>query len=64
MPIYRIRWEHRALYNNTNKTTTTTHTHTHARTHARTHAPILARRTGIGAAVKNSLEIVIEQVRL
>ena len=31
--IYRTRWEHRALYNNTNNT----HTRTHARTHARTH---------------------------
>ena len=35
-PIYRTRWQHRALYNNTNNTHT--HTHTHARTHARTHA--------------------------
>ena len=31
-PVYHTRWQHRALYNNTN------HTHTHARTHARTHA--------------------------
>ena len=30
-PVYRTRWEHRALYSNTR-------THTHARTHARTHA--------------------------
>ena len=37
MPIYHTRWQHRALYNNTNHTHTHTHTHTHARTHARTH---------------------------
>ena len=41
--IYRTRWEHRALCNNTNNT----HTHTHAS------------GMGIGTAVKNSLEIVI-----
>ena len=88
-PIYRTRWEHRALYNNTHTHThTNTQTHTHARTHPRTHARAHARaharthaRThththtqththssasegGIGTAVKNSLEIVIEQVRL
>ena len=28
-PLYRTRWEHRALYNNTNKIHTHTHTHTH-----------------------------------
>ena len=31
-PIYHTRWQHRALYNNTN------HTHTYARMRARTHA--------------------------
>ena len=52
-PIYHTRWQHRALYNNTNHTHThtcthartrkhalmraRTHTHAHARTHARTH---------------------------
>ena len=47
-PIYRTRWEHRALYNNTN--------HTHAHTHS-------ASDEGTGTAVKNSLEIIIKQVR-
>ena len=40
-PIYHTRWQHRALYNNTNthtRTHTQTHTHTHARARARTHA--------------------------
>ena len=32
VPIYRTRWEHRALYQNTNNT------HMHARTHARMYA--------------------------
>ena len=32
-PIYHTRWEHRALYNNTNHT----HTRTHARTQMHTH---------------------------
>ena len=70
-PIYHTRWQHRALYNNTN------HTHTHTHTHARTHARARARaRTHthththtvsderMGRAVKNSLEIIIKQVRL
>ena len=35
-PIYHTRWQHRALYNNTNHTHTHTHTHMHARTHAHT----------------------------
>ena len=35
-PIYRTRWERRALYNNTSNALSLTHTH--ARTHARTHA--------------------------
>ena len=52
-PIYRTRWEHRALYNNTNKNT---HTHTHARTHAHTHTHththIRTSDEGIGTAVK------------
>ena len=34
-PIYRTRWEHRALYNNTNDRRT--HACMHTRTHARTH---------------------------
>ena len=48
-----------------------THTHTHARararaharTHARTHAHTVSEE-GMGRAVKNSLEIIIKQVRL
>ena len=36
MPIYYTKWEHRALFNNTNNTHT--HTYTHARTHTHTHA--------------------------
>ena len=55
MPIYHTRWQHRALYNNTNHT----HTHTHTLTHTHT-----ASNKGIGRAVKNSLEIIIQQVRL
>ena len=53
-PIYHTRWQHRALYNNTN------HTHTHI-THTHTHT---ASNEGMGRAVKNSLEIIIKQVRL
>ena len=45
-PIYHTRWQHRALYNNTN------HTHTHTQ----------HRNEGIGRAVKNSLEIIIKQM--
>ena len=52
MPIYCTRWQHRALYNNTNNR----HTHTHTNTHVS--------NEGIGTAVKNSLEIIIKQVRL
>ena len=55
-PIYHTRWQHRALYNNTNHT----HTHTHI-THTHTHT---ASNEGMGRAVKNSLEIIIKQVRL
>ena len=55
MPIYHTRWQHRALYNNTN------HKHTHTRAHAHTHT---VSGEGMGRAVKNSLEIVIKQVRL
>ena len=52
MPIHHTRWQHRALYNNTN------HTHTHTHTHT-------ASDEGMGRAVKNSLEIIIiKQVRL
>ena len=36
-PIYRTKWEHRALYNNTNHTHTHTHTHTHIHTYTHTH---------------------------
>ena len=43
MPIYHTRWQHRALYSNTN------HTHTHT-----------ASNEGMGRAVKNGLEIIIE----
>ena len=64
-PIYHTRWQHRALYNNTNHTHT--HTHMHARARARTHThththTVLDEK--MGRAVKNSLEIVIKQVRL
>ena len=45
VPICHTRWQHGALYNNSN------HTHT-------------ASNEGIGRAVKNSLEIIIKQVRL
>ena len=48
-PIYHTRWQHRALYNNTN------HTHTHTHT---------VSDEGMGRAVKNSLEIIIKQVHL
>ena len=58
-PIYHTRWQHRVLYNNTNHTHTRTRTHTH--THAHTQR---ASDEGMGRAVKNSLEIIIKQVRL
>ena len=51
-PIYHTRWQHRALYNNTNPAT---HTHTHTHT---------VSDEGMGRAVKNSSEIIIKQVRL
>ena len=62
--ICRTRWEHRALYNNTNHTHTRTHARTHTRTDVRTHAHTLSSDEGIGTAVKNSLEIIIKQVCL
>ena len=73
-PIYHTRWQHRALYNNTNPPAphththdmhARTHTHIHARTHvrARTHTHTVSNE-GMGRAVKNSLEIVIKQMRL
>ena len=40
-PIYHTRWQHRALYNNTN------HTHAHAHTH-----PHTASNEGMGRAIK------------
>ena len=50
-PIYHTRWQHRALYSNTNHT----HTHTHARTHARAHTHThTVSDEGMGWAVKNS----------
>ena len=55
MPIYHIRWQHRALYNNTN------YIHTHMRAHTHTHT---VSDEGMGRAVKNSLEIIIKQVHL
>ena len=68
MAIYRKRWEHRALYNNTTHTHARAHAHTHtcmhARMHIRMHAHTQASDKGIGMAVKNSLEIIIKQVRL
>ena len=30
VPIYHTKWQHRALYNNTNHTHAHTHTHTHS----------------------------------
>ena len=57
VPIYHTRWQHRALYNNDNHTRTHAHTHTHTHTHRVSYE-------GMGRAVKNSLEIVIKQVRL
>ena len=70
-PIYHTRWQHRALYNNTNCTHTHTHTHTHSRAHTHMHTHSHARAhahtvsdEGMGRAVKNSFEIIIKQVRL
>ena len=60
-PIYHTRWQHRALYNNTNHTRT--HARTHARTHTHTHTHTVSDE-GMGMAVKNSLEIIIKQVCL
>ena len=60
-PIYHTRWQHRALYNNTNLTLTHTHICIHTHTHAHTHT---VSDEGVGRAVKNSLEINIKQVRL
>ena len=57
-PIYCTRWEHRALYSNTNDRHTHTQTHMHACTYTHTHTL----DEGIGMAVKNSLEIIIKQV--
>ena len=54
-PIYHTRWQHRVLCSNTNPPPPHTHTHTH------THR---ASDEGMGRAVKNSLEIIIKQVRL
>ena len=62
-PIYHTRWQHRALYNNTNHTHTHTHARTHARTRARAHTHTVSDE-GMGRAVKNSLETVIKQMCL
>ena len=63
MPIYHTRWQHRALYSNTNHTRM--HSRTHARTHAHTHTHThRVSDKGMGRAVKNSLEIIIKQVHL
>ena len=51
-PIYHTKWQHRALYNNTN--------HTHAHTHTHTHTHSVERGDGQGYK-KNSLEIIIKQ---
>ena len=48
MSIYHTRWEHKALYNNTNDRHTHTHAHTH--THTYTHS---GSDEGIGTVVKN-----------
>ena len=48
-PIYHTRWQHRALYNNTNHTHARAHTHTRARAHTHTVSD-----EGMGRAVKNS----------
>ena len=37
VPIYRTRWEHRALYNNSNDRHKQTDRHTHIRTHTHSH---------------------------
>ena len=34
-PIYHTKWQHRALYNNTNHTHAHTHTHTHTQRRTR-----------------------------
>ena len=44
-PIYHTKWQHRALYNNTN------HTHAHAHTHTHTHTHT-ASNEGMGRAIK------------
>ena len=68
-PIYHTRWEHRALYKNTNNTHTHTHTHTHTRarahvrTHARTHTHThSASDEGIGTVVRKKYSLEIETV--
>ena len=53
VPIYHTRWQHRALYNNTN------HTHMHAHTHTHTHS--VGRGDGQGCEKQFSN---IKQVRL
>ena len=55
-PIYRTRWEHRALYNT--HIHTPTHTHARARAHARTHAHTHTRASDegiIGRAVEKKV---------
>ena len=44
-PIYHTKWQHGALYNNTNHTHARAHTHTHTHTHT-------ASNEGMGRAIK------------
>ena len=47
-PIYRTRWEYRALYNNTNDRQTHTHTHTHTHTYTHTHTHTHTHKHSVG----------------
>ena len=48
-PIYRTKWEHRALYSNANNTRTHTRTHARTHTHARARARVSDVRIGMAA---------------
>ena len=48
VPIYHTRWQHRALYNNTN------HTHTHTHTDAHTHSVKQGDRQGCEKQFRNN----------